>query len=179
MVVAGVRHGKLYVIIEHEAICRLPQDSLEDWQIKVLPPETSGGFRRAESTSTRPLALHQLDPEFNAAYFLDPQHAQEDHRTSLWFRFPTQRGGIALFSTNSEDVFGLCPGQVFRYKVRGKQDLPVRTATVVGMREGGLWKIEPFETDAKPLIGVRDQVALHVKYDVEMLEVVPIYSQTW
>lgn len=165
--VVGMRHGKLWVIWEYEGAARPLRSGLHGFDTKLLSSDSSGGFRSPESTTQ--LNLNNL----LAASSATP--------TGSWLRFPTQRGGLALFQTDCYEAYHVESGQQVMYSVarKGSAALPKKKAIIVGIRDGGLWKVDEFESDAKPFIGVLDVAALHKKFDITMGPMVGVESETW
>jgi hypothetical protein len=62
---------------------------------------------------------------------------------------------------------------------KGAATLPKKKAVIVGIRDGGLWKVDEFECEAKPFIGVLDVATLHKKFDVTLGPIVGVESETW
>lgn len=163
--VIGMRHAKLWVIWEYELAARPLKGGLSQYDFKVLNPDASGGFRSPEMTTQLNLA----------------QTLCSSRPAGAWLRFPTQRGGLALFQTDCYETYKLESGQQVMYSVakKGAASLPKKKATIVGIRDGGLWKVDAFESDAKPFIGVSDLATLQKKFEVTAGAMVGIESETW
>ncbi|CUG90268.1 Hypothetical protein, putative [Bodo saltans] len=166
--VVGMRHGKLWVLWEYEPAARpLKNSGLLGFDFKVLSSDASGGFKSPESTTQ--LNLNQV------------LGASTAKPSGSWLRFPTQRGGLALFQTDCFEAYKVESGQQVMYSVarRGAATLPKKKAIIVGIRDGGLWKVDEFECEAKPFIGVLDVATLHKKFDISAGPLVGVESETW
>ena len=171
----GVRHGQLYIQVEGDAPARRLRCRLGDLGLK------SG-----------PLLLSE-PPQ--PVFFPKPRDAAH-------FRFGTQRGGVGVFDSTADacSTFGLLAGQSVRYspnprniaKAVGNRRAttatglgkaaaapPPREAIIIGVRQGSLWRVDKFDKEAKPFIGVTDRSTLLEKLVVEEGAVVNIASQTW
>jgi hypothetical protein len=165
-IVVGVRHGALWMQGENEPAALCFPWSLYAVSFRLLASGASGSVRVPEFVKL-PDTLDLPIPR------------NVDGEEVPYFRFPTQRGGLGLFhgSAVTQKMFGLLVGQVFMYKARSKKGLS-RKATVIGVREGALWRADEFEAEARPFIGIPNRASLNAKYVITLLDVQEIVSVT-
>jgi hypothetical protein len=178
IVVIGVRHGCLYIQMDGDAQARRLRCKLSQACFKP-------GLLLLQELPTPVVVPNPHD--------------------EIEFRFGTQRGGLGVFDATVEAcaAFGLRPGQMVKHspnprnmgrtpssllRNRRKSTVtdggpaaapPPREAYILGVRQGSLWRVDKFDKEAKPFIGVTDRSTLLEKLVIEEGPVCRLASQTW